>query len=189
MFYTEKQQIDFLNKYGLVLKDKIKLDIKNTYIQCRPNKPIDFLLKTENGVVDTHMYNSPHCKICKLYLHNGGNWLKKNYRKTKYYKMMKFFGKKKINLDKIIGLCDSIKKGYLRKPYQYEHVIVLMKPLAMTRYDREVSLLSPEIFSGHHRAAALLALKKNYIDIIVAEDNRPGTHMCYGKIHKFCKKQ
>lgn len=140
-----------------------------------------------DGKIDTHMIHSPHYKIFKLYFDNGSDWLKSNYKSTDYYEMCtKIFGKRDISVKKIISMCESIKKGYLRKGYEEEYPTILEKPFAFTRYNREVPMVKYEIFTGHHRIGALLALGVKRAKVIIGEDSKPSSCYSEGKIHNLC---
>jgi hypothetical protein len=44
----------------------------------------------------------------------------------------------------------------------------------VSRYKIDIDLGSPEIFVGHHRVSALLALGVNKAKVVIAEDEKPG---------------
>lgn len=177
----------FLSIYGLKKKKICKIDLRNVYLQQRPNAEIDDLLY-RNGYVDRKMGNSPHCEFARLYVKKGEKWLLLNYKNTRYYVMQCRFKKCNIgSIKRFITLCKSINKGYLKGMYKRQHPILLDIPFAGTRYGRDVTLLSPEVFSGHHRIGILIALKVYFAKVIVAKDVKPNTKKCYGKIHHLCK--
>ncbi|MHA1470264.1 MAG: hypothetical protein ACTSSP_06840 [Candidatus Asgardarchaeia archaeon] len=84
-----------------------------------------------------------------------------------------------------IHLLDSIKEGYLRNGYNNNYIVLLDIPLVVSRYNvKNISIKSPEVFMGHHRIGALLALGIDRVRVILAEDEMPGTNQCYGKVHE-----
>ena len=86
-------------------------------------------------------------------------------------------------------LLDSLKKGYLRKGYERDRIVVLNKPFICSRYGiKDTAIPSPEIFMGHHRAGALIAMGQNLVEVIIAKDDQPMAHQCYGKLHNAYKR-
>jgi len=163
-------------------------DLSKIYIQNTPNRPLDLLFSQKKP--NYLLSESPHFELASLYIKNGSKWLEKNYKLTLYYKMCKYFLKKNpVNTTlKMIKICDSIKKGYLRKGYENNYIVLLLEPFAISRYNREIEFLVPEIFSGHHRAAILLALGYKSVKVIIAEDVQKGFCESRGKIHDLCVK-
>ena len=101
----------------------------------------------------------------------------------------KFFGKKNAPIKKVISLCKSIEKGYLRKGYSGEYPTVLEKPFAFTRYNREVPMVKYEVFAGHHRIGVMLAFGIKVAKVVIGEDVNPSSCYSVGKIHKLCVKK
>ena len=90
---------------------------------------------------------------------------------------------------KKITLFRSIKQGYLRSGHDNNYIVLLNVPLIISRYGvKDILIKSPEVFMGHHRIGALLALGVNSARALLAEDNMPGTRQCYGGIHDRYKK-
>lgn len=136
------------------------------------------------------MITSPHYELAKLYYKNGDKWLRNNFYKTSYF-ILKGGGTDKnvIISKKVIFLFNSIKEGYLRGPHKTNYIVVLNKPFIESRYNvKNIKLSSPEVFMGHHRIGALLALGINRAKVVIAKDNTPGICECYGKIHNVYKK-
>lgn len=157
-------------------------------MQFAPNSKIIYSFCMIDGELDTHMINSPHYEIAKLYFDNGSSWLRNNYKSTNYYRMcIDFLGKKDVQVEKIISLCESIKKGFLRSGYEKEHPTVLEKPFAFTRYNREVPMVKYEVFAGHHRVGVMLAIGMKKAKVIIGEDLNPSSCYSKGKIHNLCK--
>lgn len=76
-------------------------------------------------------------------------------------------------IDKIkssIFILDSIKqKGF--QDYNLDNLpIVLKKPLIYTRYNIDHKINGYEIFDGHHRCSALLALGYKNVKVLICED-------------------
>jgi hypothetical protein len=176
-----------LKHYGLRSKDIISMDLQSCYMQARPNKPLDNILKNENGVVDYSMLASPHTEIAKIYYEKGEKHLRKVYNETRYGVFRRKYMGKKDFPQRIIGLFNSIKKGYRRKGHKDHYIVILMKPFAKSRYNRDIPDLVPEIWSGHHRAGAMIALGKDIVEVLIAVDANPGTNYSAGKIHDLCK--
>ena len=166
---------EYIKRYGLKVVEIKKINLSLTYCQYRP----------EINVEEIRMVNSPHREFADLYYKHGINWLEDNFHKTKYSNFQKnISGEKQYIPKKKIRLFKSIKKGYLINGYKDSHIVILNKPLIHSRYGVEdTSLETPEIFMGHHRAGALLALGKNKVDVIIAQDIQPGSCQCYGKLH------
>lgn len=174
---------EILNKYGLYRIDIIDCDLRNCYIQYTPNRPIDdFLI---SPVVGPTMLNSPHYEIFSLYRKHGRKWLKSNYNDTQYCRMALSMGRKRFPT-KIRKLYSSLKRGYLRKGFRNNYIVILNQPFARTRYHRDVRNNVPEIFIGHHRVGALLALDIFSVKVVLARDLIPGAYQSYGKIHDAC---
>jgi hypothetical protein len=179
--------MDNIGRYGVVKKEIREIDLRDACMQYAPNSKMVYSFCYEDGNLDTGMLNSPHCRIAKIYFKNGSDWLKKNYKTTEYYRMCtEFFGKKDISIKKIISICESMKKGYLREGYEEEYPTVLEEPFAFTRYERNVPMVKYEVFTGHHRIGAMLALGMKRAKVIIGKDSKPGSCYSEGKIHKLC---
>lgn len=179
----------FLNLYDLEVDKVVDLDLTKCFMQARPNKPLDEIL-VRDGRVDYSISNSPHREFADLLFQKGDEWLRLNYGQTRYCIMKTKLFKKPDDFPKrFVDLCNSLQMGYLRKGYEEDYIVVLDWPFANTRYKRDVPDLSPEIFSGHHRAGALIAMGKNKIKVVVAKDTAPGSKQCFGKIHDLCNEE
>lgn len=183
-----------IKPYGLAVKGIIPMDLSTCYMQNCPNVDMQRMfrkrVRRKKIKANFFMTNSPHYHIAKMYYENGKRYTKAHLEETDYYRMCKeFLGKDSVGLKKIFSVCDSIKRGYRRSSYKNEHIVVLMEPFARTRYLRDVRDWVPEIWSGHHRAGALLALGQNVVKVLVAEDANPGSKYCVGKVHGYCKKK
>lgn len=170
-------------KYGIELGKVFKIDLRKVYFQCRPNDMLNHLYLNE----DTHISNSPHVEIFEEYYKRGRKWLKKNYKDLRYYKFMRHLGKGEKFPKRIVNVGDSIKNGYLRNKYKDDYIVVLKETFASTRYNRSQYNLVPEIWSGHHRAAALFALERFIVDVRVGIDVDSGSCFCDERIHELCK--
>jgi len=165
----------YINRYNLKIVTFSEIDLRNTYAQYRP----------EYNEEDLHMITSPHYELANLFYTKGEKWLRKKFHKTRYAMLKKNISGEigSISKKKVL-LFYSIRKGYLRGPHKNNYIVVLNKPLIVTRYGmKPVLSKSPEIFMGHHRVGALLALGINSAKVIVAEDNNPGSCQCYGSLH------
>jgi len=178
---------EFLKPYLLKAVEIKKIDLRNCYTQYTPNRLLTDIF-TSNGILDYKMTNSPHFEIFSLYKKYGEKWLRENYQDTKYYKMFQTMDKYGKLPKKIKKLYESMKKGYLHGKYKDKYIVLLHKPFAKTRYWHDIDNHSPEVFSGHHRIGALLALEKYVVPVVFAKDTQPGTHYSYGKIHRACKR-
>ena len=174
--------IEYIKRYGLSFNHIEEIDLRESYAQYQPEVNYYKLFSSTSSL---SMTDSPHTEIAHLYYENGLKWLTENYKKTKYHKLRKQILQlsgplpaKKINLFK------SMKKGYLRGKFSNAYIVVLKEPLVVSRYNVDIpSLGSPEIFMGHHRVGALLALGINFAKVVIAKDAHPGTCQCYGRIH------
>lgn len=173
---TEK----YMMRYNLGKVAIKNIDLKVTYFQYHP----------EYDEIDLSMINSPHYELAKLYYDHGGIWLRRNFNKTRYFLWKSKTAGKEVSFSKKrIFLFDSIKKGYLAGGNRKNYIVVLDKPLIESRYDvSNIKLNSPEVFMGHHRIGALLALGIDRVRVIIAKDNTPGICKCYGKIHNIYNK-
>jgi len=163
------------------------IDLRECYIQPTPNRSIDHILMRKDGVIDKRMTNAPHTEIARIYYRHGANGLRNKFRKTRYRKMFKHFGRRKAVGRRMIGFFESMRHGYRRsKKYKQQYIVVLEEPFANTRYERNIPVLVPEVWSGHHRIGALIALKRYHVDVVIAKDLIPGSKSCYGKIHDLC---
>lgn len=157
-------------------------DLRTCYSQNTPNRSMKPFYKNNNLL----MINSPHFDFATCYFKKGLNWLMKNYLKTSYCRMRNLLkGTEKFPF-KFVKLCESIKNGYLRKRHKRDWIIMFEEPFAKSRYSRNVSNDVPEIWSGHHRAGALMALNIYIVPIIIAKDRFPGKKKCNKKMDKIC---
>jgi hypothetical protein len=174
----------FLKRYDLSRKEIKEIDLRDTYMQRTPNRSTDYLLAIEKK--RTHlMIFSPHTEIFSLLHQFGESWIEKVFTDTRYYKMASVLGKKDFP-KKLKKIYYSIRDGYLQGKYKEKYIVVLEEPFAKSRYLRDVEDNAPEIFSGHHRVGALLALKRYNVKVVVAVDNKPGSKYSHGKIHDVC---
>lgn len=180
---TKNMHIEkIIARYGLV-KDKIEnIDLQTCYSQNTPNKPISDIFN-----YNRLMIHSPHFQLAKMYYENGLSKTKKNYIRTDYCRMKEYFGKGSKFPSKIIPLYDSIKRGYLCEGHKEDYIVLLMQSFAISRYNRNEENLVPEVWSGHHRVGALLALGIYHADVLIAKDAHPGEKTSAGKIHRWCK--
>jgi hypothetical protein len=169
-----------LDRYNLAV-DKIKdIDLRMCFMQQRPNDPMDDIL------TNYLMIHSPHYEIAKMYFDFGEKHLKRHFKSTTYYQMCKRFLKKNVHIPKNVSICNAMKEGYLSGNHKNDHVIVLLEPFAKTRYSRDVPIYVPEVWSGHHRIGALIALEQYVVPVAIAKDMKPGSRFSEGKIHKLC---
>lgn len=172
----------WMKKYKVRRVSISTVDLRQCYIQQTPNRDMSLF----GG--EFRVSSSPHAEICKLFFEKGEKWLKKNYKSTRYHELMKMIGKKKFPV-RIVNTCKAMKKGYLRKGYKEDYMVFLSHTFAVSRYERsDVKDLSPEVFTGHHRAGALCALGKFKVKVVIAEDIDPGSCKTNGKIHIACVK-
>jgi len=169
----------YIKRYGLKKERIDKVDLSKVYFQYQPS------VKYSRILID-----SPHVELAKLYYSKGLKWLNKNFKETKYF----IFQRDVLNTTPYLpkrkmSLFDSIKKGYLAKEYKNDHIVILNTSFAFSRYNIDVSPdFTPELFMGHHRAGALLALGIKEVDVIIAVDDKPGECQCYGNLHDIYSK-
>lgn len=134
---------------------------------------------------DSESLNSPQKELAELFYKNGVDWLKNNYKNTKYFLFQKSILKIKPYVPmKKIHLFESLQRGYLRDGHERDHIVILNDPLLCTRYGSKLSLPSPEIFMGHHRVGGLLALGIKEAEVIIAADRISGHRTLYGNLHE-----
>jgi len=171
----------FLRKYGLRVGEVKNIDLRETYAQCTPGRPVDSFFG-DNGM----MIDSPHVEFAQLYYKHGLKWMKNNYKTTKLYLFKSKLRKKGFAVG-MVDICESIKRGYLHGKHASDHIIVLNTPFCNSRYDlKEDGGRVPEVFAGHHRIGALLALKKFVVPVLFCIDGCPGSKFSQGKIHLAC---
>lgn len=165
----------YINRYKLEIIEFKNIDLRRTYAQYNP----------EYKFPDFSMFNSPHHELAQLYYDKGDLWLRKNFHKTKYFSWRKNLTKKELLLSKkIIFLFDSMKIGYLRNGHKKDYIVVLNTPFIASRYNvKNMGLKTPEVFIGHHRIGALLALGETKAEVVIAKDKDPGSKKMYGKLH------
>jgi hypothetical protein len=172
---------EVLKKYGLEPVEVRKIDLRNTYTQCTPARPLDDLFGGTGLMVD-----SPHLEFAKLYYEHGLKWMKKKYKTTRFCLFRAKLGKRGFSSG-MVTLCNSIKRGYLHGKYSSDYVIVLNTPFCNSRYNLEKDINRvPEIFSGHHRVGALLALEEFFVPVLFCVDGSAGSCFSLGKIHAAC---
>jgi len=176
----------WLKQYQLAIEDITEQDLRSCYMQQRPNNPFDSLLCKEDGAIDSSMPNSPHYELAELYIRRGDAKARKHFHSTRYYQMAKIIGRRSFP-SKMEYLVRSLRKGYLRRKFKWDYIVALRTPFARSRYKRDVPILVPEIWSGHHRVGILLAMKKHVVPVVFAKDLKPGSCRSAGKVHGLCK--
>lgn len=171
-----------ISRYGLEVDRICSIDLLKCYCQNTPNKPLSRMYNQSRSMIE-----SPHAKIARLYYEHGLQEVKKRYEQTDYCKMKELFGKGKKFPSKMFKLFDSVKKGYLINGYKENFIVVLMESFAISRYNREEENLVPEVWSGHHRVGALIALDRYEAKVVIAKDAHHGEKFSQGKIHKWCR--
>lgn len=172
-----------LSRYGLEISSVINIDLSTLYVQSVPNLDIRRFFINDSLL----LINSPHVEICKIYFKHGAKELRKRYKNTRYYNFIKYMNKNKgESYYKIVNICKSIQRGYLRKGYEHSYIVILDCPFAQSRFKRCIGNNVPEIWSGHHRAAAMICMDNKFVKTILAVDLNPGSCYSYGKIHRWC---
>lgn len=160
----------FLKKNRLSMDKIIDLDLRSLYIMQTPDRSYDHLL-FRKGKLDRRIPNSPHAELAHLYYKHGRKWLLNNYKNTRYcYMREHYFGKPHGKMvTRCISVFDSIKTGYLRGKYKDCYIVVLNEPFCNLRYAMGESLDVPQMFAGHHRAGALVALDIYEVPVLIAK--------------------
>lgn len=171
-----------IGRYGLIPDKYTTVDLRICFWQNTPNKPVCSLFNH-----DRQMIYSPHVKIAQIYYRHGEEELRKRYKDTEYCKMKEYFGKGNKFPPRLVSLFDSLKNGYLKGKYKEDYIVLLMQSFAISRYNRDEEDLVPEVFSGHHRIGALLALERYDAKVLIAKDAHPGDKFSEGKIHNLCR--
>jgi hypothetical protein len=182
---SKRDSIEYIKKYGLIFDRFSDVNLEEVCVQYRPEIAFHNLMMGENGELDFSMKNSPHYEFAHLYYSKGLKWMEKNFKKTKYFIFRKEILKShhKVPIGKI-RLFDSVKDGYLKKGFEEKYIVILERPLIETRYGiKQNKEMCSEIFLGHHRAAALLALNIKSVKVIIAKDANSNSCHVRGKLH------
>jgi len=193
--YLPVEDLIILKRLGMKPVDLIQVPLTSLFLQHHIDRPIEFLLKTENGRVDRSILNSPHYRLLKTYEAKGLDWLNKNFKDTAYYQIYSYYNKigKKRNLYKedawirvgyddetiwkkvlhLINIYAGIRKeGYPSSVYRNNRISVLEVPFSVGRFGAEIDWEPYEIWGGHHRAAAIAACGEEKIEAILIKDTK-----------------
>jgi len=152
---TMNRQIDFVE----IERKELALDEVST--QYNPDRFAQYK-SVHEGVCDLvlKMSESPHCQLLRDYEEKGdGVW--KGFRKHRYYRMQKRFGKRRKSAiskaQRLVELYENIKKnGFVG------YITVIDKPVTPNPYNSGY-----EICNGHHRVACCIALGINALPAII----------------------
>ena len=193
--YLPIQDLIILKRLGLEPIGVIEVLVQSLFLQHHIDRPIEFLLRSEDGKIDRSILNSPHYKLLKIYETHGIDWLRKNFRDTGYYQIYAYYNRigKKRNLYKkdgwlpvqyedegiwlkilnFIDIYERVKKeGYLSSAYKDKRISVLEVPFSVGRFGAEIDWEPYEIWGGHHRAAAIAATGREKIEAILIKDTK-----------------
>ena len=149
------------NHFDFVEVEQKELALDELSTQYNPDR-FDQYKSVHKGVYDLvlRMSESPHCRLLQDYNEKGdGIW--KDFRKHRYYKMQRRFGKKRksaiIKAKRLVELYENIKKdGFTGQ------ITIIDKPVTPNPYNS-----SYEIYDGHHRVACCIALGINKLPAII----------------------
>jgi hypothetical protein len=178
-----------LEKFGLEVVDIIDVDIDKCFYQ-RPVlcemlpvdsiKTIDFLenyFLNSSGQKDWSIKNSMHCLMYNSFLNNQ---FPQKLDDLDYWKWHSYLDRNQINsrppqwikikVGKAIDVLKSIKeKGFISCNI-HNLAWVVREPICLSRYGLTHKISGYEIYSGHHRIAALSSLGISKVRVIVVKD-------------------
>jgi hypothetical protein len=197
--YLEDRDLQLIQAQGLVVVGKIEVPVQELHFQYRSEFEMDSLLVDLDGRPDRSIVHSPFCKLLETYEDRGLFFIEKNFRKTDHYRMLRhrsqlgyYFDwvtgeRRKFHLSdaqilnrirKLIRTYESIKqRGYLGPGFRKRYIIVLEIPFEVQRFGKTIDWdWHPyEIWSGHHRAAALVVLGYEKASVILLKSNDVAT--------------
>ena len=186
--FSKQKGHDFksLSKYDLSIGKKCYVKSRNLLFQKRNEYfplPKGFHEKFRKKL---YLEHSPFVHTLKEYQSNGEKWLHKSHTKLQYVKFFNhlnkigfsedFITKEKLpnafdtqlKLNNFLKLYNLIKKnGYLSKGFENRLIMVLNK----NYIDNKDLKDDYEIWSGHHRAACLIALGFKEIQVLLLNFN------------------
>ncbi len=165
-----------LSKQGLVFDGVVEVDLRECYLFQTPDKSVDHLMFSR-GNRDNKLTNSPHTELAYCYFEYGREWVVKYYQHTRYCYMREHYLGKPVGGQPSgsMSCFQSIKDyGYLGSKYSDCYILMIFDiSYCNSRYGMSESNDLPQIFAGHHRAAALIALGQ-YIVQVMAIKNEKG---------------
>ncbi|MDH4027467.1 MAG: hypothetical protein OEU95_01385 [Nitrospirota bacterium] len=188
----DEKDLLHLHKHRLRPLKIIKVNINDLKHQHRTELDYDFMFRSKDGNIDYSITNSPLYRTLKLYQKIGQWRLIWGYRRTEYYTFFKHADKVgfirdwlapdnkiirrisdkeiKNKLKRFIKLYENIRKtGYLAPPLSARYISVLAIPYETLCLNIDFQGKPYEIWSGHHRAAALAALGEKEIDVVLLD--------------------
>ena len=186
-----RKDADKFLRINLVPIDMISVNIKDLYVQFRSEWPIQEYSDNPNARVPLKLIDSPLADFIKSYQNIGRNVVsQKNFKTLSYYEMWKKINKVGFKYDwynypiqisksysdeliikkmaKFIKVYESIKKnGYLGGKFREGMIQILVQPFENSKFGCKHEIDGYEIWSGHHRAAALFCLGVNKVEVLV----------------------
>lgn len=178
---VDEKDMSLIQAHGLTVVGKIEAPVKELRVQYRSEFEGDSsLLIGPNGEPDRSIVHSPLCRLLNTYESRGFSFIEKHFRITDYYKLFSYYSEvgyivdwatgEKVErhltemqiLEKIqrfIRTYESIKqRGYLGRGFISRYIMALEAPFEVQRFGLSLNWHPYEIWSGHHRAAALAVL-------------------------------
>ncbi len=189
-------EIQKLLHIGLQPKEITVVPVNQMYLQFRSEWPIQGYNSNPKSRVPMPITTSPLFKFLESYKKHGKKVLfGRLYKENPYYKMWKSINQIGFRYDwynypntivksfsdelvrskmrELINVFESILKyGYRKEKFKKSIIMVLAEPFENTRFGFEHSIDGYEIWSGHHRAAALAALNIENAEVLVLEDKQ-----------------
>lgn len=189
-------EIQRLLQIGLRPKEITLISINQMYLQFRNEWPIHGYNSNPRCRVPMPITTSPLFEFLESYKKHGKKALSgRLYKESSYYKMWKSINQVGFKYDwynypntiaksfsdgvirskmkDLINVFESILKyGYRKERFEKSIIMVLTEPFENTRFGFEHSMDGYEIWSGHHRAAALAALDIENAEVLILEDKQ-----------------
>ena len=89
--YLPVQDLIILKRLGMQPTGVIEVPVQSLFLQHHVDRPLEFLLGTDDGGIDRSILNSPHLKLLKTYESKGIEWLRENFRETTYYEVYAYY--------------------------------------------------------------------------------------------------
>lgn len=192
--YLDNKDWKFAQAHGLTVVGEIEVPVKELHIQYRSELKLDPFLVGLDGELDRSIVYSPFYKLLEIYIDKGHSYIERNFRETDYYKLFRYMNQVELidwrtgqknefkrsdtqileKIQKFIRVYESIKQqGYLGPSFDRRYIIVLEIPFEVQCLGQKIDWeWHPyEIWSGHHRAAALAMLGHDEAKVVLLKPN------------------
>tara|TARA_B100001971_G_C18121508_1_gene499686 strand:- start:145 stop:765 length:621 start_codon:yes stop_codon:yes gene_type:complete len=183
-------ELHYLSECGLVPSTVLEVEVGELRVQHRSEWCFDHFLKADAQYGTRSILGSPFYEAACLIRDNGKKWILNNYTATSYFELFRHFGEigwardwrtgrhvkvkysKATIKEKVIKLIRTYESislhGYLKGGHEERRLMALRQPYEKIRFDMVHDTLPYEIWSGHHRAACLAALRVEKVSIVLA---------------------